>query len=44
MINNINVRLMQPEWINFGLKRPSYEFIKFLGLFLYLIFTFHIKV
>jgi hypothetical protein len=35
MINNINVRLMQLEWIKKELKWITYELNKFLELFLY---------
>jgi hypothetical protein len=35
MINNINVRLMQLEWIKKELKLITYELNKFLELFLY---------
>jgi hypothetical protein len=35
MINNINVNLMQLEWIKKELKLITYELNKFLELFLY---------
>jgi hypothetical protein len=35
MINNINVRLMQLEWIKKDLKWITYELNKFMELFLY---------
>jgi hypothetical protein len=35
IINNINMRLMQLEWIKKELKWITYEFNKFLELFLY---------
>jgi hypothetical protein len=34
MINNINMNLMQLEWIKTELKWISYEFIKFLHIIL----------
>jgi hypothetical protein len=35
MINNINMNLMQLEWIKKKLKWINYELNKFLELFLY---------
>jgi hypothetical protein len=35
MINNINMRQMQLEWIKKELKWINYELTKFLELFLY---------
>jgi hypothetical protein len=35
MINNINMNLLQLEWINLKLKWIKYELNKFLDLFLY---------
>jgi hypothetical protein len=35
MINNINVNLMELEWIKQELKRITYELNKFLELFIY---------
>jgi hypothetical protein len=36
MINNINMRLMQLEWIKLELKLSRYELSKFLFIFIYL--------
>jgi hypothetical protein len=35
VINNINTKLMQLQWINLELKSIIYELNKFLELFLY---------
>jgi hypothetical protein len=35
VMNNINTKLLQLEWINLELKWIKYEFYKFLELFLY---------
>jgi hypothetical protein len=35
VINNINTKLLQLEWLNLELKWIKYEFHKFLVLFLY---------
>jgi hypothetical protein len=34
-MNNINTKLLQPEWSKNGLKWISYELTKFLELFLH---------
>jgi hypothetical protein len=35
VINNINTKLLQPEWLNLELKWINYELYKFMELFSY---------
>jgi hypothetical protein len=40
VINNLNVKLMQLEWINLELEWVKYEFYMFLDLFSYTLIYF----
>jgi hypothetical protein len=42
VINNINTKLMQLEWINLELEWVKHEFYNFLDLFSYILIYFRI--